>query len=227
LKIRHSGISRFVQRDNRVAIERKADWLVLATRLVLLRSRLLVPESAAAAEAAQRDAATELRRIDEATRMRAAAAWLEARPGLGQDVFARGRPERLGVCLEAEYEVDVIAFLWASLALFDDDADAVDTAHVYRPRWLDVYSLAAARARILRRLADSPEGQPFERLLPPAPASAESAPPNALRQRSAWTSTLVASLELAKQGEVVLTQDGSFAPIQVGSSAHPPRAGAP
>jgi len=31
----------------------------------------------------------------------------------------------------------------------------------------------------------------------------------------AWSSTFTASLELAKQGDVILDQDGSFAPINV------------
>jgi segregation and condensation protein A len=59
-----------------VAIKRRADWLVMATRLVLLRWRLLFPESPMAAEAAQGDAATELRRLDDLAAVRAAAAWL-------------------------------------------------------------------------------------------------------------------------------------------------------
>jgi hypothetical protein len=36
-----------------------------------------------------------------------------------------------------------------------------------------------------------------------------------LRRRSAWASTFVASLELARQGSVALTQDGVFLPIHV------------
>ena len=58
-------VAAFEQLADRVAIERHADWLVMATRLVLLRSRLLCPESPVAADAAQRDAAAELRRIDD------------------------------------------------------------------------------------------------------------------------------------------------------------------
>jgi chromatin segregation and condensation protein Rec8/ScpA/Scc1 (kleisin family) len=53
--------------------DRRADWLVLATRLVHLRSRLLFPESPEGAAEAARDATAKLRRIDELTRMRAAA----------------------------------------------------------------------------------------------------------------------------------------------------------
>ncbi len=43
----------------RVTPERQAGWLVLATRLVLLRSRLMLPASPAEAQDAERDAAQE------------------------------------------------------------------------------------------------------------------------------------------------------------------------
>ncbi|WP_284945154.1 hypothetical protein [Acidisoma cladoniae] len=45
---------------DRVSLERRADWLVLAARLVLLRSRLLFPASPEAAIAAEQDAAAEV-----------------------------------------------------------------------------------------------------------------------------------------------------------------------
>ena len=199
----------------RVPIERKADWLVMATRLVLLRSRLLFPESPVAAEAAQRDAAAELRRIDELVHMRAAAAWLDARPTLGKTCSSAGSPSWLGCAAEPRTEVDVIGFLWASLALFDDGIDGVETAALYRPQWLDLHSIPEARDRILRLLAENPEGQSLDQLLPESSDETEGKDPPLLRRRSAWTSAFTASLELAKQGEVSLAQEGGFMPIHV------------
>jgi len=38
------------------------------------------------------------------------------------------------------------------------------------------------------------------------------------RHRSGWTSTLIACIEMAKHGDLVLAQDDSFAPIQVSTS---------
>ena len=152
LALAEQFVAALEQLADRVPIERRADWLVMATRLLLLRSRLLFPESPVAAEAAERDAATELRRIDDLAEVRAVAAWLGDQPILGQDVFARGAPDRLGVYLEPEDEVDVIAFLWASLALFEVDAEQLETVAVYRPSWTDLYSVAEARERILRIL---------------------------------------------------------------------------
>jgi hypothetical protein len=52
--------------------------------------------------------------------IKALAGWLERRPQLGHDVFARGAPEIFGLSVEAGQAVDVIEFLWASLALFDE-----------------------------------------------------------------------------------------------------------
>ena len=200
---------------NRVSIERKADWLVVATRLVLLRSRLMFPQSAAAAEAAQQEAEAALRQLGDLASLRAAVAWLEARPALGQDVFARGRPELLGLQHEAAYEIDVVAFLWASLALFDDGHDTPDTAALYRPLWLDLHTLSEARETILRQLADHPEGQCLAELLPENAQATDNVNQTPLRRRSAWTSAFAASLEMAKQGEVGLVQEGSFAVIHV------------
>ena len=215
LALAEQFVAALEQLRDRVAIERRADWLVMATRLVLLRSRLLFPESPAAAEAAQRDAAAELRRIDDLAEVRAAAAWLSDRPVLGQDVFARGAPDRLGACVEAEDEVDVIAFLWASLALFEDASEQLDTVARYRPAWTDLYSVAEARSRILQILEDGGDGEALGHFLPEQPATndADHTPADPRRLSSAWATTFSASLELAKQGDAALAQEEAFQPI--------------
>jgi segregation and condensation protein A len=224
LALAEQFVAAMEQFGDHVAIERRADWLVMATRLVLLRSRLLFPESPAAAKAAQRDAATELRRIDDLAEVRAAAAWLGEQPVLGEDVFARGAPDRLGVYAEPEDEVDVIAFLWASLSLFEDDAEQLDTVARYRPTWTDLYSVAEARARILRILGEGRDGETLGHFLPEQPATADAgAPPEmSLRLSSAWATTFSAGLELAKQGDVALAQADAFSSVHV---SRPTKAG--
>ncbi|HZZ57123.1 MAG TPA: segregation/condensation protein A [Opitutaceae bacterium] len=208
----------FDQMRDRVPIERRADWLVMATRLVLLRSRLLFPESPEAAKAAEQEAASALRRLDELVAMRAAAAWLGAQPILGERVFPRGMPERTGLQLGTEHEVDVIAFLWASLALFEDDAPPPDTVTRYRPSWTDLYSVGEARDRILRILGEGGDGATLDRFLPEMPAMTdENGTPfhDALSRSSAWATTFSASLELAKQGDVALAQAEAFWSVHV------------
>ena len=158
-----------------------------------------------------------MRRIDDLAGLRAAAAWLGAQPILGQEVFARGAPEVLGAHLGSEHEVDVIAFLWASLSLFEDDMEQFDTVARYRPSWTDLYSVTEARDRILRILGEGGDGEVLGHFLPdqPSSADAEDPPEASLRLYSAWATTFCAGLELAKQGDVALAQAETFASIQV------------
>jgi segregation and condensation protein A len=160
------------------SLSQKADWVVMAAWLLHLRSRRLVPEDR---ETAAADA-------------QALARWLGRQPRLGQDTFPRGQPELAGMSMAAAYEVDVIEFLWASLAL---------------------YSVAEARARIRARLTAGP--LPLNRLLPPAPRNAVGNDP-APKRRSAWTSTFTACLEMTKQGEITLEQENWRTDIHVRSA---------
>lgn len=201
-----------MQRTSSVPLGRRSQWLVTAAWLLQLRSRLMVVADAhiVAAEAAKQGWQGGERAGLQETQ--ALAAWLERRPQLGHAVFARGRPEWVGTIGDTEHEVDVIEFLWASMALFDADLPAAETAARYRPVWLDLHGVPDARERIRRLMAGRPEGAALSWLLP---APEPDAVPSRLKQRSAWTSTFVASLELAKQGNVELTQEHLFAPIHV------------
>jgi segregation and condensation protein A len=193
----------------------KGDWVVMAAWLVQLRTRLLLPADApgqqeAAAEADQLRAS--LAALED---VQALAQWLERQPQLGHDAFARGRPEMFGVSVEAGPAIDMAEFLWASLALFDDE-EPLHMTTAYRPATLTLHTVAEARARILQRLSEQPDGATLQQLLPQA--GDPSAPVDAravLRRRSAWSSTLMASLELARQGVVVLEQGEDFKPIHV------------
>ena len=109
---------------------------------------------------------------------------------------------------------DVIGFLWASLALFDD-APAADTRTVYQPVQLDLYAVAEAHDRILRRLAQVPGETVLDQLLPDWEDQADPTATSRLRRRSGWCSTLAAGLELARQGELTLRQEYTFKTIHV------------
>ena len=198
-----------------VPLSQKGDWVVMATWLVQLRARLLLPVDAPAQQQAQLEADQLRERLVGLQAMQALAGWLERRPQLGQDGFARGRPEVFGVSVDGAQVVDGVEFLWASLVLFDDDIAEPDTTTVYRPRPLALHDTAAARARILRRLAANPGGGSLDRFLPDPPDAAEGQANQTLLRRSAWSSTLVASLELVRQGIVMLDQAETFKTIQL------------
>jgi segregation and condensation protein A len=202
------------QAPGKMPLGQKGDWVVMAAWLVQLRARLLLPADAPAQQEATVEADALRGRLVALEDMQALAGWLERRPQLGHDVFARGQPEFFGVSVEAGQAVDGVEFLWASLMLFDDTT-AVETTDVYRPRPFELYQVAEARDRILRRLAAIPQGAPLARFLPDPPEIADSEAQEKLRRRSAWSSTLIAGLELAKQGAVVLGQGEDFEAIYV------------
>jgi segregation and condensation protein A len=203
----------------------KGDWVVMASWLVQLRSLLLLPADAPAHHAAE-DAADHFRnRLSGLGEIQALAAWLDRRPHLGRDVLTRGQPpEEFDPSAEGGPEIDVIEFLWASMALFDDGDPGPDISETYRPGWRELYSVADARARILKRLASAPDGLPLEKLLPEDSATAGISAEPALKERAAWASTFVASLELAKQGEAALAQTNGFSAIHVSPAPADPLA---
>jgi segregation and condensation protein A len=186
----------------RVPIERRADWVVLATRLVLLRTRLLFPASPEAAANAEREAQAEMQRIEEMQVMRAAVAWLQARPQLGQDLFARPPPD------EAR-EVGYVSLMEACLVLLRGRpaTEAFAPPPVYRQMIPDLWRISDAMERIQKMLPDFPEGAEMGAFMP---AIFDEDPSRRLRYRAAVASTFVAGLELAKQGVLGLYQDDTF-----------------
>ena len=206
-----------------VPLGRKGDWVVMTAWLVQLRTRLLLPMDAPAHADATAEAGQLRDRLIALQATQALAGWLERRPQLGRDVFARGHPpsraqsqapELFGVSGEPGVGVDVIAFLWSSMALFDDDP-LPETVNVYRPPRPQLYDPAEARERILQRLAEAPEGGTLECFLPEMPDTGEADARARVRRRLAWSSTFVASLELARDGGVVLQQEKRFTAIYV------------
>jgi segregation and condensation protein A len=209
-------------------LSQKGDWVVMTAWLLQLRSRLLLPADPGVQPQAEAQAVELRDRLVDLQAMQALARWLDDRPQLSRDVFARGQPEDFAAALVAESDrgpiehvrwgpVDVVEFLWASLALFDEVEDAVDTAAVYQPRRRHWYSVVAARARILALLAQAPEGGRLEQFLPDVAEAAmtDEGIRTRVRPGLAWGCTFVASLELAKQGDLTLAQEGLFAPIHV------------
>ncbi len=203
-----------------IPLGHQADWVVMASWILLLRSDLLLPRDAPAQQAAERRASDLRDRLVALQEIQALGAWLDQRPQLGRDVFARGRSEAIGSVVGGSIEVDMIAFLWACLEQFDDPADVVDTRPIYRLPALDLYGIPEARDRILRLLAESGEPLSLDQLLPGSNQQmAQPTTETQLRKRSAWSSTFVASLELAKQGDVALAQAENFDPIIVSVSS--------
>jgi segregation and condensation protein A len=127
---------------------------------------------------------------------------LRARPQLGRDVFARGwapQQEEAGRPPAA----DITELLRACLRLL---AQPLREAP-YQPRPPPLWRVPAALAHIRRLLADCPpEGFTLAQLVP-APEQGGVSP---LQRRASVASTLMAGLELSREGALVLDQKERF-----------------
>jgi len=188
-----------------VPVERRADWVVVATRLVLLCSKLLFPANPEAIAEAECEAASEIQRLNSVRFVRVAAAWLQACPQLGHDVFARPRgPDPRA----ASY----MALMEACLTVLRGREGEADGAAIYRPPIPDLFRVPGALARIRAKLAGIAGAEPFAAFLPLLPRTAAN---RELRARSAVASTFMAALELAPGAELALGQDAAFRAIVV------------
>jgi segregation and condensation protein A len=192
----------------RVPLSALGDWLVAAAALLALRARLLLPAGTPEHREAECEAAALRRRLADREAVRALAAWLERRPQLGREIFERGAREAeiLGPPV-----ADVTELLRACLRLLDPPA----RERVHRPSPPPLWRVPDALARIRALLPGLPAGATLDQLLPPMPAGEGAA----LWRRSALASTLLAGLELSRDGAVVLEQQAPFGAVRVRPAA--------
>ena len=213
-------------------VQRLGEWLVMAAWLVWLRSRLLLPADDPEAQAARAEAEALRRGLADRTRVRNAVAWLDAQPQLGRDVFARGRAGSSGT----ERAIDLPALL-RTYARLMGPPPAPETMKAYCPRPPRLWRVPDALARIVRLLpkrlgAAASESSSLWSFLPDTATLAATGlapgtvPDPALLCRSAVASTLVAGLELARQGQITLAQDEAFGGITVHGASGMAAAGA-
>ena len=198
--------------EGRIPLERRADWLVMASQLLLLKAQLLAPSSPEEAEDARAAAARRLDLLDELARMKAGADWLSCRPQLGRAVFGRGQ----GAPTQARPQAELlVAFLEATLTLLEGREGRTSAPiPAYRPSPPDLWRVPDAIRRITEVLGRPPGRLALERCIPHIPRHTPDRP---IRIRAALASTLVAGLELARDGAVTLEQDQPFGQVLLAS----------
>ncbi len=196
-----------IEGARRVRLELAADWLVMAAWLTWLKSRLLVP-ALGDPEDAEAAAETLASRLADLAAIRAASAWMGARPQAGWDVFLRGTPEDLTETDRSRLRVDLSGLLAAYLAA----RRRAGAKATYTPKPMTYFSVQNALARLARLLGTVPDWSTLQDFLPPDITEP-------LARNAALSATLLASLEMAKDGALLLRQDHHFAPILVKSSS--------
>lgn len=195
----------FVQQARRAQFSLAADYLVMASWLAYLKSRLLLPkpEQARPEEAPAEEIAARLAfRLAKLDAMREAGEALKARARLGRDVFTRGDPEAITVIPSGRIEGDLYSLMSAYIGQRTKAAN-----RSYTPAPPKAYPLEVARERLRRLLPDLARWTPLTGVAPFGP---EDIGPS---RASFVASTLSASLELVKEGVLDARQLDAFADI--------------
>ena len=135
--------------------------------------------------------------------MQKAAKDIQALPQLGLDIFLRGLCEDIEVEEKPIYHLpiqDLLAALGAPLRRRKPDN--------YNIAATRLYSLEESIERLRGLLGVMPSWEVLQSFLP-----VDMTPGQIMEVRSAVASTFAATLELVKNGELELRQDGTFAPI--------------
>ena len=196
----------YIESAKELKLEVAADYLVMAAWLAYLKSRLLLPkqerpaENEPTGEELAAALAWQMRRLEA---MQKAAADLIALPQLGLNSFTRGAPEGLrtvtketGVC-----EIYDLMAAYAAIKRRTEKPAALQMAA------MELFSIEEAVERMRQSLGFMPEWTTLQNFLP------EYNHANRLQGRSAIAATLIASLELAKQGLIEVRQEANYAPI--------------
>jgi segregation and condensation protein A len=196
----------FIAEARKLRLELAADYLVMAAWLAYLKSKLLLPkeevdEGQPSGEELAARLAFRLKRLEA---MRAAAAKLMTRKRLGYDVFPRGMPEGVRTIRTREYTGAIYDLLKAYSVQRQRTTKRV---HVVHKR--TVWSIKEARVRLEALVGKSTEDWVqlefyLEQYIPTPEAA-----------RTALASSFGATLEMAREGMVELSQAEPFAPIYV------------
>jgi segregation and condensation protein A len=195
----------FIEKARELRIELAADYLVMAAWLAFLKSRLLLPPDPAIAGPTGDELAAHLAfQLERLQAMRDAAAKLMAGDRLGRDRFVRGVTEDVTRRKTVNYSANLLDLMqgYARIRTRDDfrpfvmDRDSVFTMEQALQRMRGLIGFSGHWTDILSYLPDGWTDDPKKR-------------------RSATASTFAASLELAKEGKIVIRQDEIFSSIQI------------
>jgi segregation and condensation protein A len=194
----------FVVEARSANLELAADYLVMAAWLAYLKSRLLLPELGAADEPSGEEMAAALAfQLQRLEAMQECGARLLARPRRGREAFVRGLPDELAPIAKTVLEVTLYDLLKAY-----GDHRRRTTDQTLRIEPLNIHSMKDALGRLARMLGRGGEWESLWRFLPENVG-------DGVMARSAFASTFVASLELAREGRLHVRQSGTYGPIFV------------
>ena len=193
----------FIEEVRKLRIELAADYLVMAAWLAFLKSKLLLPvEETGEGELSGEEMAAQLAfRLKRLEAMREAGKRLVNRNRLGRDFFVRGIPEPIQIDKKKEFT----ATLYDLLSAYASQRQRQSVSHVTITK-REVWSLSDAREILNRMLGGLSEWTSLDEFLLPYIPTPE-------LRNSAIASSFAATLEMVREGKLVMRQEEAFAPL--------------
>ena len=198
----------FVHEARRRNFAMAADYLVMASWLAYLKSRLLLPrtEKGKAEEPPAEEMAAALAfRLQKLEAMRRSVEAITSRPQLKRDVFTRGDPE--ATVIVPSDRVD--ASLYELMAAYVAQRRREERRNYAPGQRVEAFQLEAARDWLRGQMPRLADWTPLDQVAPAREDEDAEGP----SQASYTASTLSASLELVKEGAMDVRQAEAFAEL--------------
>ena len=196
----------FIDQMKRIDIDLAADYIVMASWLAFLKSKLLLPiedDEDVSAQELSAILAFRLRRLEA---MREVGSKLLTRDREGVHVFRRGMPEPIFLIKNFNHKDTLFDLISSYSGLRNRNYD-----NKWKPRVFSIFSIEDARNRLEKMLGTAIDWTKIEDFLP---INNDSTEEGILFRRSSLASIFSASLELSKEGVIEISQNKNFGSIR-------------
>ena len=196
----------FIDQMKRIDIDLAADYIVMASWLAFLKSKLLLPiedDEDVSAQELSAILAFRLRRLEA---MREVGSSLLTRDREGIHVFRRGMPEPIFLIKNFNHKDTLFDLISSYSGLRNRNYD-----NKWKPRVFSIFSIEDARNRLEKMLGTAIDWTRIEDFLP---INNDTTEEGILFRRSSLASIFSASLELSKEGLIEISQNKNFGSIK-------------
>ena len=196
----------FIDQMKRIDIDLAADYIVMASWLAFLKSKLLLPiedDEDVSAQELSAILAFRLRRLEA---MREVGSSLLTRDREGIHVFRRGMPEPIFLIKNFNHKDTLFDLISSYSGLRNRNYD-----NKWKPRVFSIFSIEDARNRLEKILGTTIDWTKIEDFLP---INNDTTEEGILFRRSSLASIFSASLELSKEGLIEISQNKNFGSIK-------------
>ena len=196
----------FIDQMKRIDIDLAADYIVMASWLAFLKSKLLLPiedDEDISAQELSAILAFRLRRLEA---MREVGSKLLTRDREGVHVFRRGMPEPIFLIKNFNHKDTLFDLISSYSGLRNRNYN-----NEWKPRVFSIFSIEDARNRLEKMLGTAIDWTKIEDFLP---INNDTTEEGILFRRSSLASIFSASLELSKEGVIEISQNKNFGSIR-------------